>query len=107
MVGIEGDKPIDPQMKEVFRQECTQGVELFQKSLKAYQKTEDASQREEYKQVMDEAMKLIQQTAAQCLGKELEKSELQKDYNQFMEKPSEANLGKLNGDLEQIKKDVS
>ncbi|HNA62353.1 MAG TPA: hypothetical protein PKW79_04690 [Rhabdochlamydiaceae bacterium] len=108
MASIDGDKPITPQMKEIYKQECTRGVELFQRSLKEYQKSQIPAQKDEYRDVMDKALQIIKETASQCLGKEMQKegSNLQKDYDTFIANPSDNNLNRLNNDLEHFKKEI-
>ena len=108
MADIQGNQPINPQMKELYKQECTRGVELFQRSLQEYQKSQIPAQKEEFRDVMDKALQIIKETASQCLGKEMQKESitLQKDYNQFIANPSDTNLNRLNNDLEHFKKEI-
>ncbi len=107
MTNVDNDPP-SPQMREVYKQECVRGVELFQKSLQEYQKSQIPAQKEEYKDVMDKALHIIQETAAQCLGPEMQKEEgtLQQDYDKFIANPSPQNLKTLNNDLEHFKRKI-
>ena len=106
MTNIEGDRPQAPQMREVYKQECSRGVTLFQETLQAYQKSQIEAQKEQYKDVMEKALQIIRETAAQCLSKEMQKEEntLEKDYQKFVADPSPDNLNKLSSDLQHFKK---
>ena len=104
MTQIEGDSHVSKQ----YRQECSQGVKLFQETLKAYQSSDIAAQKEKYKDVMGKALQIIHETATRCLSEELQKEEinLEKDYKNFIANPSQANLDKLSSDLNHFQKGV-
>ncbi len=99
---------ITPQMRQQYKQECVQGVDLFQRSLQEYQKSQIPAQKEEYKDVMDKALQVIRETVPQCLSKAMqqEELELEKDYQTYIDNPSPANLKKLTSDLQQFKKEI-
>jgi hypothetical protein len=108
MAGIEGDSPVTPQMREVYKQECSRGVELFRRSLQEYQKSQIPAQKEEYKDVMEKALQIVHETATQCLSKEMQKQELEleKGYNDFIANPSPDNLKKLDTNLQHFQKEI-
>ena len=103
MTDIEG---ITPQARAIYKEECVRGTSLFQKTLQEYQKSQLDAQKEQYKDVMEKALQIIRETAAQCLNQEMQKEEMQleKDYQQFIANPSPENLKMLNDDLQHFKK---
>jgi hypothetical protein len=106
MTDIEGSKPITPQARAIYKEECVRGVSLFQKTLQEYQKSQIDAQKAQYKDVMEKALQIIQETAAQCLSQEMQKEQLQlgKDYEQFTANPSAENLKILSDDLQHFQK---
>ena len=108
MTEIPGDHSVSPQRRGIYKQECYRGVKLFQESLDEYQKSTLEAQKEKYRDVMEKAMEVIRETAAQCLSQELQKEEknLQKDYSNFMSNPSPTNLQKLQQDLTNFEKRI-
>jgi hypothetical protein len=108
MTEIGGDKPVSHQMRETYMKQCSRGVSLFQETLKEYQKSQIDAQKEEYKDVMEKALKIIKETAAQALSQEMQKEELQleKDYKNYIANPSQDNLNTLTRDLKHFKKEI-
>lgn len=105
---IEGESPIPPQLKAVYKKEFSQGVNLFQKSLAEYQKTDAGPKKDKFKEVMDMAMQVMSETAKLCLSKQGQKKEstLEKDYQGFITNASPENLQKLQSDLDNLKKSI-
>lgn len=103
MTDISGDK--NP---EIYRQECSRGVELFQKSLTAYQSAEGSLQRDAFKDVMDKALKVIQETVPQCLNEHLKKQEkrLEADYQNYLAAQTPENLNRVSKDLSSLKQEL-
>lgn len=108
MTDIQGDKPISPQTREIYRQDCERGVNLFQQSLEAYQSSQIDAQKEAYKDVMEKALQVIHETASQFLTQEKQKEELnlEKDYQNYIANPTPENLKTLNQDLQHFKKGI-
>lgn len=107
-MSIEGDKPVSPQDRKAYQEECARGVSLFKKTLQEYQKSQMPAQKEEFKDVMEKALLVIHETANACLSKELQKEEinLEQDYRKYIANPSPENLDKLNSDLQHFQKNI-
>lgn len=79
MAKVEGPgegMPISPHDRIQYEQEYRQGVDLFQRALTEYNKADEIHKKEAFKEVMDKAMQVLNETA-----KELKRSDLM-DQNQ-------------------------
>lgn len=103
-----GGEYIPPQLKQTYKKEFTQGVNLFQQSLTEYQKTDSGPKKDQFKEVMDMAMQVMSETAKLCLGKQAQNKEstVEKDYQGYIANASPENLQKLQTDLEKLKKSI-
>jgi hypothetical protein len=108
MSGIEGSGSIPPDVRATYRQEFAHGLDLFQRSLSEYQSTDAGHKKDMFKQVMDEALQVMNETAKMCLNRAGQKQEsaLASDYDTFMSNGSSSSLQKLNSDIDQLKKFV-
>jgi len=95
-------------IRATYKQECAQGVNLFQQTLDAYQKSQIPAQQKEYRDVMEKALQIIHETATRCLSAELQKEEvnLEQDYKKYISSPTPENLNKLNDDLNHFQKGI-
>ncbi len=101
--------PITPRKKKMYEQEYKHGAQLFQKALQQYVKSDNPYQQEEFHQVMNKAMRVLNETASELSRKALleQNSKIQQDYAAFNQKPEDATaFNKLNHDLEQAKKAI-
>lgn len=101
--------PITPREKKMYEQEYKHGAELFQKALQQYVKSDNPFQQEEFHQVMDKALRVLNETAVELNRKALldQNAKIQKDYAAFNERPEDsAMFSKLNHDLDQAKKSI-
>lgn len=101
--------PITPREQKMYEQEYKHGAQLFQKALQQYVKSDNPYQQDEFQKVMDKALKVLNETAAELNRKALsdQNSKIQKDYAAFNDKPDDfAAFDKLNQDLDQAKKSV-
>lgn len=98
---------IPPELRATYKQEFARGVKLFEESLTAYQTTSDdqAEKKAKFKDVMDQALKIINESARGCLTARGQKEEvkLEKDYQSFLNNDTPANYRKLNNDLGHLK----
>lgn len=101
---------LTPHDKTRYEQEYRQSVDLFQKALTQYSKSEDPYRQHEYEQVMKQALTILNETANQLMQQELQKQNAQiaKDYAAFQKNPSSQEAVKnLQNDLTQAKKKTS
>lgn len=107
--GGDSSAPITPREQKMYEQEYKHGAQLFQKALQSYVKSDNPYQQEEFSQVMDKAMRVLNETA-QALNKKAlldQNKDIEKDFAAFNNKPSEqAAFEKLNHDLDQAKKSI-
>jgi hypothetical protein len=101
--------PITPRERKMYEQEYAHGAQLFQKALQQYVKSDNPFQQEEFHQVMDKALKVLNETAAQLNRKPLleQNAKIAKDYAAFNDSPEDSNTyQKLNHDLDQARKSI-
>lgn len=101
--------PLSPQDKKMYEQEYGHSVDLFQRALDEYNKSDNPYQKAEFKDVMDQAKEILNQTAHSLMRKELEEqsAKIAKDYATFEKYPGDPDtIDKLRKDLDQAKKSV-
>lgn len=99
----------DPHDKKMYEQEYRHGADLFQRALDQYGHSDNPYQKAEFKDVMDKAMNVLNETAHGLLRKELEDQNqvIAKDYANFQKFPDDPDtIKKLNDDLDQAKKSI-
>lgn len=104
-----GQNPITPREKKMYEKEYVHGAKLFQKALQQYSKSDNPYQKEEFKQVMDKAMEVLNETARELKAKPLveQNEKISKDYTAFTDQPKNAKaVDALNQDLEKAKKSL-
>jgi molecular chaperone DnaK (HSP70) len=102
--GVQG--PSSPQDKVLYKQEFEKAVNLFQKSLSAYDKSQMQQQKDEFKNVMKKALQVIHQTIQQVASREVaqkKQAQLDHDYQSFLKSDSPKNIEQLNKDLNDLK----
>lgn len=99
--------PMTPREKRMYEQEYRHGAQLFQKALQSYVKSNNPYQQKEFQEVMDKAMRVLDETAKE-LGRQVlseQNLKIQKDYQNFSQHAGDrAAFEKLNQDLDQAKK---
>lgn len=108
MGGISG--PSDSRNRKMYEQEYLHGAELFQKALNQYHASSNPYQQKEFKDVMDQAMSVLNETARGLMRKELDKKneKIAKDYQNFQKHPDDPHFfDVLNQDLNDAKKSIS
>lgn len=101
---IEGGGAITPELKAIYKKEFLHGVDLFKRSLIEYEKTDDENKKIKFKDVMDKALQVMNETAKLCLGKKALQQEklFEKDYQNFITNGSSESLEKLNQDINKL-----
>ena len=98
---------IPPELRATYKQEFARGVNLFQESLTAYETTSDdqAEKKAKFKDVMDQALKIMNESARGFLSSRGQKEEakLENDYHSFLNNDTPANYRKLNDDIRNLK----
>jgi hypothetical protein len=105
---VSGDGNISPQLQQVYKQEFMEGANLFQQSLQQYQNSNIPAQKEAFKDVMQKAMNVMNETAQLCLSKEAQKKEmkLNQDFQAFQSNDTEGNAAQLNKSINSLKRSV-
>jgi hypothetical protein len=109
MDDVSGVGPLGPREKKMYEQEYKHSADLFKRALDQYSKSENPYQKEEFKGVMEKAMNVLNETAAELMRKELLKQNdlISKDYETFQQFPDDPDtIQKLNKDLDQAKKSI-
>lgn len=100
-------KSIPRDLQATYRNEFARGVKLFEESLTEYQKTSDdeAAKKAKFKDVMDKALKIMNESARGFLNESGKKEEakLEKDYQSFLAQGNSENYNKLNSDIRHLK----
>jgi hypothetical protein len=107
--GDEGSTPrIGPQERKMYEQEYKHSADLFQRALKEHSASDNIFQREEFKQVMDKAMMVLNETARELKRQELLKQnkQIEKDYGAYQNNQNEMIVQKLDEDLDKAKKSI-
>lgn len=107
---ISGIGPLSPSEKKMYEQEYKHGADLFKRALEQYSKSDNAYQKEEFKDVMDQAMQVLNESAQGLMRQELLKQNetITKDYANFQKLPNDTERqGKLSNDLDRAKKSIS
>ena len=101
-------REISPREKAMYKEEYRHGAELFQKALQQYSKSDDMFQKGEFKDVMDNMMQVLNETARALKqsGLKEQNKKIAEDYAAYQDAPTPASQKQLAKDLEQAKKTV-
>ena len=102
-------RPITPREVKMYEQEYKHGAELFQKALQQYTQSDNPYQQAEFQNVMDKAMRILNETAAELHRKSLleQNNKIAQDYTAFNDSPKDNRMvTELNRDLDQAKKSI-
>ena len=97
--GAQGPSPHD---KKMYEQEYKHGANLFDKALNQYEKSDNSFQKAEFKDVMDKAMRVMNDSAHGLIRKDLEEQnqKIAEDYETFQKYPGDTDASKkLHKDL--------
>jgi hypothetical protein len=104
--GGKGQVPLSPEEKRaLYRDEYKHGAALFQRALDQYVHANSPQQKEEFKEVMQKAMHVLNETA-QGLKKSALKEQnekIQQDWLKYEKEGSQAAEKKLRDDLDEAK----
>ncbi|MEM7176052.1 MAG: hypothetical protein AAF443_09090 [Chlamydiota bacterium] len=108
MANIEGPSdsaPISPEEIEQYKRDYQESLQLFQNAFHEYNKPNlEPHKKAKFKQVMDEALNVMNQTACVALkkGKQANEVQLEKSYQAFIENPTPANRAQLIHDIKAL-----
>lgn len=108
MSEIQGGGPISPRERKLYEQEYKHGADLFQRALVQYEKSDNPYQKEQFGEVMDKAMRVLNETARQLKRKDLlrQNDEISKEYEDYKKNPSDLLASKLADDIAQAKQSI-
>jgi len=109
MSDVSGAGPVGPRDKKMYEQEYKHSADLFKRALDQYTKSDNPYQKAEFKDVMDKAMNVLNETASGLMRKELKTQNdlISKDYATFQKYPGDKDtLDKLSQDLEKARKSI-
>ncbi len=101
--------PLGPHDRKMYEHEYKQSADLFKRALDQYSKSDNPYQKAEFKDVMDQAMQVLNETASELMRKELQaqNQKIAKDYETFQKFPDDPDtVDKLNSDLDKAKKSL-
>lgn len=109
MNDISGAGSVGPREKKMYEQEYKHSADLFKRALDQYAKSDNPYQKAEFKDVMDKALNVLNETASELMRKELanQNEVISKDYATFQKYPEDQDtLDKLSKDLDKAKKSI-
>ncbi len=108
MSSIEGSGPINPQDMQAYRHEYKQGVDLFQRALKEYSTADEVHKKEAFKNVMENALQVLNDSARGMKRPDLlqKNQQIAKDFQNFQDSESPQTQKKLTQDLNQAQGSV-
>ena len=103
-----GTSPLSPQDKKLYEQEYKQGVDLFQRSLAEYEKADEVHKKEAFKDVMGQAMQILNETARELKRPELnaQNKKISQDFLAYQDHETDTAKSQLVQDLSQAKRKV-
>lgn len=95
--------------RSLYTQELQKGVKLFEAGFKEMTKSKLDPQKQEYEKSMKESLQVIQDSASALMNNQVlkMKEQLDKDYNNYLANPSDANKDKIQSDIDSIKKSTN
>jgi hypothetical protein len=106
MVEVQGSGAVPPEWRAQYKQDFSRSVDLFQRSLEEYEKADEVHKKAKFKEVMDKALQVMNETAKGALSTEAEKQkeQLEKDYQHFIAQNTPENYQKVTEDVADLKK---
>lgn len=100
-----GMGPVSPHDKQLYEQEYKRGADLFKEALDQYSQSENTLQKQQFKEVMDKAMQVLNDAARELKRQELIKQNqlIAKDLSEYKKNPDDYMKEKLNQDLDSAK----
>lgn len=106
-VGPGGPGPVGPQeSKKMYETEYKHAADLFQRALDEDMKSTNKYQKEEFHKVMEQANRVLNETAKELNRSDLSKQnqQIEQDYKNYQGHPDAATKQKLQEDLDRAKR---
>src|SRR3990167_1432016 len=109
MSEIHDTGPVTPRQAEVYKKEYQHGVDLFQRALGQSAKSDNPYQKEQFGEVMDKAMRVLNETAKELKRRDLmqQNQQISDDYKAYQQAQTNESRDKLVKDLDKAKKSIS
>jgi hypothetical protein len=101
MSNIQGSGPVNPQDLTKYKAEYKQGVNLFQRALDEYSRADEVHKKDAFREVMDRALQVLNETAQGMTRKDLlqQNSQIHQDLLAFENAPTDQKKKQLENDL--------
>lgn len=103
--GVDGSKPLTPEETQHYKQDYEKSFELFQKAFTEYSNSNEVHKKTKLKQVMDESLQVMNETASVALkqGKQVQEQALEKSYGTYIDNPTNENKQNLIDQIENLR----
>lgn len=101
MSHIQGSSPVDPQSIAKYEEQYRHGVDLFQRALEEYTGAEEVHKKEAFRNVMDKALQVLNDTARGMKRQDLleKNNRIKEDFLALQKSPQSATKSQLENDL--------
>jgi hypothetical protein len=102
----EGLPPISRHDRILYEKEYRQGVDLFQRALNEYEKADEIHKKEAFREVMDRAMQVLNETARELKRTDLldQNKKIEQSFQAFQD--NDADPAKLAKNLDRAKDSI-
>jgi hypothetical protein len=109
MTEIQNTGPISPQDRTKYEEEYKHGVDLFQRALAEYSKADEPHKKEAFRDVMDKAMQVLNDTAQALKRSDLfeKNSQIQQDLQTYQATQNAQAKTQLETDLKRAQDTLS
>jgi hypothetical protein len=99
----QGGGPISPQDRKLYTEEYHHGVNLFKRALNDYSTANEVHKKDAFRQVMDKALQVLNETAAGLKRQDLlqKNQKIQSDYDTYQNSQEASDKTALTNDLDQ------
>ena len=110
MPNIDGPDGVTPEQRKVYKQDCLKSAQLFKEALEKHHDSKEVPQKEAFEKVMNDALKVMNQTAKWgCRDHKLEEKkekDLNQDYQKYLEDDNDKNYQNLQKDIQEFKRSL-
>lgn len=106
MADIDNTGSVSPRQRKMYEQEYKQGADLFQRALEQATKSQNPYQKEQFDEVMAQALEVVSQAARGLKRSDLvqESEKMEKDFQVYRQDPSQAHIHTLEQDVSRAKR---
>lgn len=108
MSGVQGMGPVSPQDRIKYQEEYKHGVDLFQRAINGYAQADEPHKKEAFRDVMDRAMQVLNETAKGLKDQELleKNSQIQQDLQTYQATQNAQAKAQLEADLHDAEESI-